>query len=154
MRSQGVSDVLAVDSAGAPWPPRQFPPDNGAARCSRQKVSSLVRSAVDAKGTWAARFPQFGKHAPHSHQATQNSTPASFNGGDCVCRIGRNPPGRTTILENSGSGLGFSIRATIVRGMSVVMDDIPVRTDAPEVGAVDPVACVLAPPPPLLLGVR
>ena len=81
MRSQGVPAVLAVDSAGAPWLPRQVPPDEGAARCSRQKVSSRVRSAVDAKGTWAARFPQFGKQAPRSHQATQNSTPVSLEGG-------------------------------------------------------------------------
>ena len=41
------------------------------------------------------------------------------------------------------SGLGFSIRATTVRGVSFVREDIPVRAEAPELGAVVPVAMVL-----------
>ena len=47
------------------------------------------------------------------------------------------------MLVNSESGLGFSIRATTVRGVSFVREDIPVRADAPELGAVVPVAMVL-----------
>ena len=144
--------VTALTHLGFPVSPP--PPDGGAAKCSRQNVSNLVRSAVDANGTWAARFPQFGKQAPRSHQATQKSTPALLVGGDRVCKIGRNPPGRTTMLVNSESGLGFSIGATTVRGVSFVRDDKPVRADAPELGAVYPVAMVLVPPLPAVLGFK
>jgi hypothetical protein len=58
------------------------------------------------------------------------------------------------IVVNSGSGLGFSIRATTGRGVSFVRDDMPVRADAPELGAVVPVAVVLIVALPALLGVR
>ena len=131
MGSQNVSaPLLAGDSADASWPPRQVPPEDGAARCSRQNVSNLVRSAADANGTCVARFPQLGKHAPRSHHATQNSAPASLDGARLSLRTGRKPPGRTVMALNSASGRGFSTRETTVRGVPSVKADTPVENDA------------------------
>ncbi len=130
MGSQGVSASLAGDSADIPWPPRQVPPEDGAAKCSRQKFSSRVRSAADENGTCVARLPQFGKHAPRSHHATQNSAPASFVGARRSRRMGRNPPARTVMALNSASGLGFSTRATMGRGVPSVRAETPVNAVA------------------------
>ena len=122
-RSQGVSaGAQADDSADTPWPPRQVLPAGGAARWSRQNVRSRVRSPSEAKGTWEARRPQLGKHAPRSHHATQNSRFWSLVGGRPSFRSGRNPLGRTTMVRKSGSDWGFSMRATTCRVLSVKPD--------------------------------
>ena len=139
VRSQGDSASVPVGAAVSPWRPRQvWPlPAAGAARCSRQKLRSRVRSAEDAKGRCVARRPQDGKHPLRSHHATQNSCPASLAGGRCSRSTGRVPPGRTTMLLNSASGDGLSTRATEVLGvLSAVREDMPLRVDACEVETV------------------
>lgn len=149
-----MSTLVPDGSADSPWPTRQVRllPAAGAARCSRQNVKRRVRSFADANGTCVARRLQFGKQPPRSHQATQNSWPASLVGGRLSRRIGLVPPGRTVMLPNSASGDGLSIRAIGTRLASVVIDDTPVRAEDTELASVVLVSTVRETPPPPRVG--
>ena len=144
--SSQADSALAPDGALAEsaWPTRHVLPPaagGGAAKCSRQYVKRRVRSAAEVKGVWVTRLPQFGKHPPRIHHATQNSWPASFCGGGRVRNSWRVPPRRVTMLVKSASGAGLSIRTTLSR-VGSVMDDTPVDADV----------ALLLPPAEMTLG--
>lgn len=112
LSSQGESAGTPVGETVSPWHPCQVRvPAAGAAKCSRQYDSNLVRSEGDAKGPCVALRPQFEKQPERSHHASRIR--------------GR----RTTILANSESGLGFAILGTGARDGSVSADTVVLAVD-------------------------
>ena len=134
---QGGAVGVGDSPPAPPWPASQAEPGAGACKCSRTYARSRPRSAGEANGACVMRRPQFGKHAERVHHATQNSCPASFNGGRWVRITARAPPGRRGMLDNSVSTVGFAIRATgATAPVSVVSAETLVRPDVMELAAV------------------
>ena len=111
-----------------------------------------MRSPADAKGAWVWLRPQFVKQPSRSHHATQNSVPASLAGGRRSRIKGRVPPGRTTMLLKALSGAGLGTRVPgVVRTVSAVSVDTPVRVVATVLAPVETALGARDPPPPLPL---
>jgi hypothetical protein len=104
----------------------------GATKVARTNVNKRVRSVGEAKGTWVARRPQEGKHPLLHHHATQNSWPASLDGGRLARRM-LPMPLRSVRDENSVSSVGLSTRETAARGVAPpAVPEAPVMEETPD----------------------